>query len=56
MMTSMNPAMSVAVSSPCRPNSAMIGARITTNAAVGPETCTREPPSSAMTPPAIMAV
>jgi hypothetical protein len=33
-----------------------IGARITTNAAVGPETCTRDPPSSAITKPPTIAV
>jgi len=36
--------------------SATTGARITTKAAVGPATCTREPPVSAMTPPATIAV
>lgn len=38
------------------PNCEEIGASSTTNAAVGPETWTREPPSSAVTAPATTAV
>ena len=50
------PAASVATSSPPRPNRAAMGARITTKAAVGPDTWTADPPSSATTKPATMAV
>ena len=50
------PAMRVATISPPMPNSAEIGARSTTKAAVGPETWKREPPRTAMAPPATMAV
>ena len=50
------PAIMVASIRPPRPNCAVIGARTTTKAAVGPETCTREPPSAAITAPATIAV
>jgi hypothetical protein len=39
--------MSVASTSPPSPKRSEIGLRSTTNAAVGPETCTIEPPSAA---------
>jgi len=50
------PATRVATSRPPRPNRAAMGARITTKAAVGPETWTADPPRSAMTKPATIAV
>jgi hypothetical protein len=50
------PASSPLSSNPPRPNLAVIGTRMTTNAAVGPETLKREPPLSEMTMPATMAV
>ena len=56
MATSSIPASSVATSRPPTPNWVAMGASTTTKAAVGPETCTREPPSTAMTAPATMAV
>ena len=56
MAKRMAPAMSVASSRPPTPKRWEMGARITTNAAVGPDTCTREPPRRGMRPPATMAV
>ena len=54
--TSRTPAMRPAVSSPERPYLVTIGARMTMNAAVGPVTWCFEPPSSATTKPATIAV
>ncbi len=56
MSTSTAPARSPESNSPPRPCLATMGARMTMNAAVGPETCVREPPSSEMASPATMAV
>ena len=50
------PANSPAVSSPASPSRDTMGARITTNAAVGPVTWNFEPPASAVTMPATIAV
>jgi len=52
----MRPAITEASSSPARPSRLAIGASTTTNAAVGPVTCVIEPPRSATTAPATMAV
>ena len=52
----MTPAIRVAISRPPAPNRAEMGASTTTNAAVGPDTWTREPPRRAMRAPATMAV
>ena len=54
--TSITPASSPEISRPARPYLAWMGARMTMKAAVGPLTCVREPPSSATTKPATMAV
>jgi hypothetical protein len=54
--TSINPAMNPAVSSPVSPWADTIGARMTTNAAVGPVTWNLLPPSSATSAPAKIAV
>ena len=56
MAKRIRPAARVARSSPPRPKRVAIGARTTTKAAVGPETWTGEPPSSAMMKPATIAV
>ncbi len=48
--------MRVASISPPTPKRFEMGARITTKAAVGPDTCTRDPPSRAMIPPPTIAV
>ncbi|CNU27774.1 Uncharacterised protein [Salmonella enterica subsp. enterica serovar Bovismorbificans] len=50
------PDISVATSRPARPNCCDTGYKITTNAAVGPETLKREPPVSAITIPATAEV
>jgi hypothetical protein len=50
------PAIRLARRSPPTPKVCEIGARITTKAAVGQGTCTREPPRSGMRPPATIAV
>ncbi len=50
------PARSVARRRPAMPYRAETGASSTTNAAVGPDTCVREPPSSGIRPPATIAV
>ena len=54
--TRRTPAMRPAVRSPEMPWRVTIGARITTNAAVGPVTWNFEPPASAATVPAMIAV
>lgn len=54
--TRMKPAITVASISPPSPYCDAMGARMTMKAAVGPVTCAREPPRSATTPPATMAV
>ncbi len=54
--TSRPPAMNPAVSSPERPYLVTIGARMTTNAAVGPVTWNLQPPRSETEKPAKMAV
>lgn len=56
MKINMRPAMSVATRSPPSPYSEAMGARMTTKAAVGPVTWTRDPPRSAATAPPTMAV
>ena len=56
MITRITPAIAPATRSPARPNWRTIGIRITTNAAVGPVTWTRVPPSSAHRTPAMIAV
>jgi hypothetical protein len=56
MVIKIAPAIALASARPCRPKRAETGVRITTNAAVGPETWTREPPSSAAKAPATIAV
>ena len=48
--------MTPATSRPAMPNRETIGARMTTNAAVGPVTWKRDPPSSGTTMPATMEV
>ena len=48
--------MSVAATRPSRPSVATMPATMVAKAAVGPEICTREPPSMAMRKPATMAV
>ena len=53
---SSTPAISVASIRPPGPKRSTTGSRITTNAAVGPDTCTREPPSAPITAPATIAV
>jgi len=50
------PAMAVARRRPPRPKRAEMGTRIATKAAVGPETCTRDPPSSPISAPPTIAV
>jgi hypothetical protein len=50
------PAISVARSKPPKPKRRAIGERMTTKAAVGPETWTRDPPRRAMSAPATIAV
>ena len=52
----MSPAIRVAMRSPPTPNRCTTGTSTTTNAAVGPDTWTREPPSAAITAPATIAV
>ena len=54
--TSSTPAISVAATRPSMPSVATMPATMVANAAVGPEICTREPPSSAIKKPATMAV
>lgn len=54
--TRSRPAISPAVSKPLAPYLAVMGARMTMNAAVGPVTWCFEPPVSATTMPATMAV
>jgi hypothetical protein len=56
MPTRMSPAIRPEVSRPGRPKRVWIGASTTMNAAVGPVTWVREPPSSATTVPATIAV
>jgi hypothetical protein len=56
MANSNTPAISVASASPPMPKRCEIGDRITTKAAVGPDTWNREPPSSGIRPPATIAV
>jgi hypothetical protein len=56
MISNSTPAIALASSNPPMPKREAIGARITTNAAVGPDTWTREPPSRAMIRPPTMAV
>ena len=51
-----SPASTEATSKPPRPKRWATGESTTTNAAVGPETWTREPPRRAMSAPATMAV
>ena len=53
---SMSPAISVATWRPAMPNWEVIPASTTMNAPVGPETCTRVPPSSEVASPAMIAV
>jgi hypothetical protein len=53
---SISPASRPDSSRPFMPCLAKMGARMTMNAAVGPVTCVREPPSSATTKPATIAV
>ena len=50
------PESKVAINRPDKPNCIETGYKITTKAAVGPETLKREPPVSAITKPAIIAV
>lgn len=50
------PAMRPVISSPPRPSWAWMGASSTMKAAVGPTTCSREPPKTAEMKPATMAV
>jgi hypothetical protein len=52
----MSPAITEARSSPARPRREAIGASTTTKAAVGPVTWVIDPPSSATSAPATMAV
>jgi len=54
--TRSTPAIIEAISSPARPKRAAIGDKITTKAAVGPDTLAREPPNNAVSPPATIAV
>jgi hypothetical protein len=56
MTSSMQPAMSVANCSPAMPYCAVTPARTAMNAPVGPEICTRVPPSSEVARPATIAV
>ena len=56
MSASRMPAMMVAAIRPSMPSVATIPATMVANAAVGPEICTRLPPSSAMRKPATIAV
>ena len=56
MITRITPAIIPATSNPATPNFVTIGTRITTNAAVGPVTCERVPPSSEHVMPATIAV
>jgi hypothetical protein len=50
------PAIIVTRNRPDRPNWAMMPATTTTNAPVGPDTCTDEPPSTATSSPPRIAV
>jgi len=52
----MIPAITEASSRPASPSRVAMGARTTTNAAVGPVTWVVEPPSTATSAPATMAV
>jgi hypothetical protein len=52
----MMPAMMVAMNRPPMPYCWTIGSRMTTKAAVGPDTLNRDPPVNAMTTPATIAV
>ncbi len=54
--TSNSPAITEANSSPARPYCWAMGKRITTKAAVGPDTLKREPPARAIRKPAMTAV
>ena len=54
--TSKPPASMVATSNPLSPCACATGASNTTKAAVGPDTCNADPPSSGMIPPAMTAV
>ena len=54
--TKMRPESNVAIKRPLSPNCWVTGYRITTKAAVGPDILKREPPVSAITIPAIIAV
>ena len=54
--SSITPAIIVTISRPDRPWSWMMPATMTTKAPVGPETCRREPPSSAARNPPTIAV
>ncbi len=53
---SITPAIIVATIRPPSPKRCTIGTRMTTKAAVGPDTCIRDPPSAAMMAPATIAV
>jgi hypothetical protein len=55
-ITSMTPAIIVAIASPSYPCCWTMPYTITTNAPVGPPICTRDPPSAEMRKPATMAV
>ncbi len=55
-MTSTTPAIIETTNTACGPYRATIGTRTTVIAPVGPETCTFEPPNTAATRPAMMAV
>ena len=56
MITSINPAITVAIIKPSIPDVATIPATIVAKAAVGPEIFTRLPPRRDITSPAIIAV
>ncbi len=56
MLIKITPAIAVHNSRPPTPNCWVMGSKMTTNAAVGPDTLKRDPPKSAITEPPINTV